>query len=47
VPSLFTELSMGQDAENVNVYGPNADILEFNKTFDLTVINWDAGKHPL
>lgn len=47
VPSLFTELSMGSDANNVAVYGPNAHILEYNKVFQLTVINWDAGKHPL
>lgn len=47
VPSLFSQLSMGPDAENVAIYGPNADVLEYNKVFQLTVINWDAGKHPL
>lgn len=45
-PSLFSQLSMGKDAENVHIYGPNTDVLEFNKTFEFTVINWDAGKHP-
>ncbi|KIM31143.1 Ferroxidase [Serendipita vermifera MAFF 305830] len=46
VPSLFSQLSMGADAENVDIYGPNAAVLEYNKIFELKVINWDAGKHP-
>jgi iron transport multicopper oxidase len=47
VPSLFSELSMGADAGDVAIYGPNAHILAYNQTFQLTVINWDTGKHPL
>jgi hypothetical protein len=38
---------MGAEAEDVAIYGPNAQILDYNQTFQLTVINWDTGKHPL
>ncbi|KAG8777671.1 ferroxidase fet3 [Serendipita sp. 407] len=46
VPTIFSQLSMGADAENSVIYGPSAEVIDFNKTFEFTVINWDAGKHP-
>jgi hypothetical protein len=38
---------MGEDANKVEVYGPNAAVLDYDKIFELKVVNWDAGKHPL
>ena len=44
VPSLFTELSMGADAVNPVIYGPQTGvhILEAGQIVDLQVINWFA-----
>ncbi|KAF8588813.1 multicopper oxidase [Ramaria rubella] len=46
VPSLLTELSMGNDSANVAVYGPQAFVLQHNEIVEIRVRNWDAGKHP-
>lgn len=47
VPSLLTALSMGANAEDVAVYGPMSNVLEYNQIVELDVFNWDAGNHPL
>ncbi|KAI8318680.1 hypothetical protein GQ54DRAFT_300005 [Martensiomyces pterosporus] len=48
VPSMFTALSMGSEAMNASVYGPqtNAHMLEHMKDIQLIVNNFDAGNHP-
>ncbi|KAF8521711.1 laccase [Hysterangium stoloniferum] len=40
VPSILTQLTMGNDSANVAVYGPQSFVVE------IRVHNWDAGKHP-
>lgn len=42
VPSIFTQLSMGNDSNNPDVYGPqtHAYVLEKGEVVDLQVINW-------
>jgi iron transport multicopper oxidase len=47
VPTVFSEYSMGQDANNVAIYGPGTYVLEKGDVIDITVTNLDAGKHPL
>jgi iron transport multicopper oxidase len=48
VPSLFTALSMGDNATIQSIYGPmtNAFVLDFGSTVELSVFNGDAGLHP-
>ncbi|KAL8278893.1 hypothetical protein RQP46_008764 [Phenoliferia psychrophenolica] len=48
VPSLFTELSMGNDSSNARIYGEqtHAYVLQKNEVIDLQIINWDANSHP-
>lgn len=47
-PSLFTMLSMGEDAHLAEIYGPqtNAVVLEMGEVVDLMVVNYDANAHP-
>lgn len=47
-PSLMTMLSMGEDALNPVVYGPQTaqHLLTKNDVMDLMVINFDANAHP-
>lgn len=42
VPSIFTQLSMGQSAHNTSIYGPqsHAYVLEKGDVVNLQVINW-------
>jgi iron transport multicopper oxidase len=48
VPSLFSMLSMGQDANNPVIYGAqtNALMATHNQMVQINIYNWDAGKHP-
>ncbi|GJJ10823.1 hypothetical protein Clacol_005051 [Clathrus columnatus] len=46
VPSILTELTMGNLSSDVAVYGPQSFILEHNQVFEIRLFNWDAGKHP-
>ncbi|OCF33774.1 acidic laccase [Kwoniella heveanensis CBS 569] len=48
VPSMFTALTMGDDAFNPAVYGAqtNAFAYKHMQVIQLTVYNWDAGFHP-
>ncbi|WVQ69566.1 uncharacterized protein L199_007786 [Kwoniella botswanensis] len=48
VPSMFTALTMGDDAYNTAVYGAqtNAFVYKHMQVVELTVFNWDAGFHP-
>ncbi|KEI41811.1 uncharacterized protein L969DRAFT_91292 [Mixia osmundae IAM 14324] len=47
VPSIFTALTMGDDAANPVVYGQtNPYILDHLQNIELQIFNWDAGKHP-
>ncbi|KAG8747139.1 ferroxidase fet3 [Ceratobasidium sp. 414] len=46
VPSTISELTMGADASVQNVYGPNTAVMEYGEIMQMTVVNWDAGKHP-
>ena len=47
IPSLLTELSMGENAGDVRVYWTNSFVLQHNEVVELRVFNWGAGKHPL
>ncbi|ELU42615.1 ferroxidase, multicopper oxidase [Rhizoctonia solani AG-1 IA] len=47
VPSTISALTMGEDASVANVYGPNAEVLQYGEIVQMTVVNWDDGKHPL
>lgn len=42
VPTLFSQLSMGANASDVAVYGPqtHAYVLKKGEVIDLQVINW-------
>lgn len=48
VPSIVSALSMGEDANKVEIYGKqtNAIVLEHMQNIELRVHNWDAGFHP-
>ncbi|KAJ1903025.1 ferroxidase fet3 [Coemansia sp. S100] len=48
VPTMFTALSMGADALNATVYGPqtNAHMVGHMQDVQLVVNNFDAGNHP-
>lgn len=47
-PTLFTQMSMGQDADNERVYGvmTNAFVLKYQDMVQITIINTDDGFHP-
>jgi iron transport multicopper oxidase len=47
VPSTISALTMGEDALVQNVYGPNTAVMRYGEIMEMTVVNWDAGKHPL
>lgn len=47
VPSILTSVSMGTDALNPAVYGPNTFILQYGEVLLVKVINYDDGSHPL
>ncbi|CAE7080286.1 unnamed protein product [Rhizoctonia solani] len=46
VPSTISALTMGEDASVQNVYGPNTQVVQYGDIIQMTVINWDEGKHP-
>jgi len=49
VPSLYTALSVGNDATDPIVYGyaANAQVLSYYDTVEVVVNNFDTGGHPL
>lgn len=47
VPTVFSELSLGSDAVQAQLYGPSSFVLNKNDVVELHVNNFDAGKHPL
>ncbi|KIM42143.1 multicopper oxidase [Hebeloma cylindrosporum] len=46
VPSIFSELTLGQNATVQNAYGPLSFVIEHMDVVDIVVKNGDAGKHP-
>jgi hypothetical protein len=38
---------MGEDASVASVYGPHTEVLQYGEIVQMTVVNWDDGKHPL
>lgn len=48
VPSMFSALSMGEDASDVAIYGAQTNVISYkhNQMVQITVHNWDAGFHP-
>ncbi|KZV80843.1 laccase [Exidia glandulosa HHB12029] len=46
VPTVFSELSLGQDAVQAQLYGPSSFVLNKGDVVELKVFNFDAGKHP-
>lgn len=48
VPSIFTAMSMGEDAFKPEVYGQQTGVITYKHMdmIQLTVHNWDAGFHP-
>jgi len=48
VPTLFTALSTGESATNVDIYGANTNafVLKKNDIVEIVVNNNDPGKHP-
>ena len=47
IPGLLTEVSMGENAGDVRVYGTNSFMLQRNEVVKLSLFNWDVGEHPL
>lgn len=47
-PALLSALSMGEEAANPAIYGPNSNAFVFQHLdmIELRLFNWDAGKHP-
>lgn len=48
VPTLYTVLTSGAAANNVEIYGSNTNafVLEKDQTVDIVLNNLDTGKHP-
>ena len=47
VPTIFSALTLGQNATIASAYGPTSYVVDHMKVFDIVVKNGDAGKHPL
>ena len=47
VPSIFSALTLGQNATIASAYGPTSYVVDHMKVFDIVLKNGDAGKHPL
>jgi iron transport multicopper oxidase len=47
VPSIFSELSLGQNATISEAYGPLSFVVDHLEVIDIVLKNGDAGKHPL
>lgn len=48
VPTLYTALTSGTAANNVEIYGSNTNafVLQKNQVVDIVLNNFDTGKHP-
>ena len=48
VPTLYTALSVGSDAQNPAVYGVNSNaiVLKHNEIVEIVLNNLDTGNHP-
>ncbi|KAI9873854.1 MAG: hypothetical protein M1830_010520 [Pleopsidium flavum] len=48
VPTLYTALSVGSDAQNPLVYGPNSNafVVKSNEVVEIVLNNLDTGAHP-
>ncbi len=48
VPTLYTALSVGSDAQNPLVYGVNSNsfVLKHNEVVEIVLNNLDTGSHP-
>ncbi|KAI0092737.1 Fet3 protein [Irpex rosettiformis] len=46
VPTLFSAMTLGENATNEAVYGPYSFVLNHLEVVDLVVQNGDVGKHP-
>lgn len=48
VPTLYTALTVGEDAKDPRVYGVNSNayVLEHNKVYEIILNNQDGGAHP-
>jgi len=46
VPSIFSALTLGQNATVDNAYGPLSFVIDYLDVIDIVVKNGDAGKHP-
>ncbi len=49
VPSLFTAMTVGADAENPKVYGKNGNafVVKGGQLVEIVINNFDTGGHPL
>ena len=47
VPSIMSEMTLGENATVATAYGPNSFVLDHLSVFDIVLKNGDAGKHPL
>jgi iron transport multicopper oxidase len=47
VPTVFSALTLGQNANISSAYGPTSYVVDHMKVFDIVLKNGDAGKHPL
>jgi len=47
VPSMFSALTLGENATVGNAYGPLSFILNYGEVVDVVVKNGDKGGHPL
>lgn len=47
VPSVFSQLTLGDKATVASAYGPLSFVIEYGDIVDIVVKNGDAGKHPL
>ena len=47
VPTLFSALSLGENATTAEAYGPYTFVLNHLEVIDIVLENGDAGKHPL
>jgi iron transport multicopper oxidase len=47
VPTVFSELTLGENATVASAYGPLSYVINYGDIVDIVVKNGDAGKHPL
>ncbi|KAI8986650.1 Fet3 protein [Trametes punicea] len=46
VPTIMSEMSLGENATIASAYGPTSFVVDHLTVFDIVVKNSDAGKHP-